>query len=92
MRKIGKSGTDHVFASRNRELTQWTMPRNVVGSQFSPMDGLEAARRIRALEGGREVKIAAITASVFREERDQVMAAGMDDFVRKPFREEEIFD
>jgi len=56
------------------------------------MDGLEASRRIRALEGGREVKIAALTASVFDEERDNIMAAGMDDFVRKPYRPEEVFD
>lgn len=56
------------------------------------MDGLEAARRIRALDGGRAVKIVALTASVFPEERDRVLAAGMDDFIRKPCRWEEIFD
>lgn len=56
------------------------------------MDGLESARRIRTMEGGGEVKIVALTASVFREERDNVMAAGMDDFIRKPYRPEEIFD
>jgi signal transduction histidine kinase/DNA-binding NarL/FixJ family response regulator len=55
------------------------------------MDGLEATRRIRGLDGGREVKIAALTASVFKEERDNVVAAGMDDFIRKPYRAEEIF-
>jgi signal transduction histidine kinase/CheY-like chemotaxis protein len=55
------------------------------------MDGLEATRRIRTLDGGREVKIAALTASVFKEERDNVMAVGMDDFIRKPYRAEEIF-
>jgi signal transduction histidine kinase/DNA-binding NarL/FixJ family response regulator len=55
------------------------------------MDGLEATRRIRTLDGGREVKIAALTASVFKEERDNVMTAGMDDFIRKPYRTEEIF-
>jgi signal transduction histidine kinase/ligand-binding sensor domain-containing protein/CheY-like chemotaxis protein len=54
------------------------------------MSGIEATRQIRALEGGRDVKIAAITASVFASERDQVLAAGMDDFVRKPYRPEEI--
>ena len=48
------------------------------------MDGLEATRRIRAIEGGRDVKIVALTASVFKEERDNVLAAGMDDFIRKP--------
>ena len=55
------------------------------------MDGLEATQRIRGLDGGREVKIVALTASVFQEERDNVMAAGMDDFIRKPYRPEEIF-
>jgi CheY-like chemotaxis protein len=56
------------------------------------MGGLEAARQIREMEGGREVKIVAITASVFAEQRDQVLAAGLDDFVRKPYRPGEIFD
>jgi signal transduction histidine kinase/CheY-like chemotaxis protein len=56
------------------------------------MDGLEAAKHIRELEGGREVKIVAVTASVFAEQREQVLAAGMDDFVRKPYRPREIFD
>jgi signal transduction histidine kinase/CheY-like chemotaxis protein len=56
------------------------------------MDGLEAAQRIRMLEGGSTVKIAALTASVFKEERDRLMAAGMDDFIRKPYQMQEIFD
>ncbi|MES9964897.1 MAG: ATP-binding protein, partial [Candidatus Sedimenticola sp. 20ELBAFRAG] len=56
------------------------------------MDGLEATRRIRALPGGDGVRIAALTASAFKEQRDEVMQAGMDDFVRKPYRPEEIFD
>ncbi len=55
------------------------------------MDGLEATRRIRALPGGREVKIAAVTASVFREQRDELLHAGLDDFVCKPYRPEEVF-
>jgi CheY-like chemotaxis protein len=56
------------------------------------MDGLEATQRIRALEGGREVRIVAISASVFKEERENVMRAGLDDFIRKPYRTNEIFD
>lgn len=56
------------------------------------MDGLEAARRIRKMDGGREVKIVALTASVFEEERNNIMVAGMDDFVRKPYRTEEVFE
>jgi len=56
------------------------------------MDGLEATRRIRILEGGRKVKIAAVTASVFASERESMLSAGVDDFVRKPYRRKDIFD
>jgi CheY-like chemotaxis protein len=56
------------------------------------MDGLEATRRIKAMEGGKETIIVALTASVFKEQRDEVLEAGCDDFLRKPFREVEIFD
>jgi len=56
------------------------------------MDGLEATRRIRALEGGKEVKIVAVTASVFEDQREEMIAQGMDGFVRKPFVASEIFD
>jgi signal transduction histidine kinase/ligand-binding sensor domain-containing protein/FixJ family two-component response regulator len=56
------------------------------------MDGKEAVRRIRDLDGGRNTKIVAVTASAFASERDDVMAAGMDDFIRKPYRPSEIFD
>jgi CheY-like chemotaxis protein len=55
-------------------------------------NGLEAARRIRELEGGREVKIVAVTASAFGWQREEVIAAGFNDFLRKPDRSSEIFD
>ena len=48
------------------------------------MDGNEAARRIRREPDGGAVKIVALSASAFDEDRDAVMATGADDFVRKP--------
>jgi CheY-like chemotaxis protein/two-component sensor histidine kinase len=60
--------------------------------QLPVIGGLEAARRIRELEGGREVKIVAVTASAFASQRHEVLSAGLDDFLRKPFRPREIFD
>jgi signal transduction histidine kinase/CheY-like chemotaxis protein len=54
------------------------------------MDGMEATRAIRGLERGGQVKIIALTASVFGEQRELVMASGMDDFVRKPYRAREV--
>ena len=56
------------------------------------MGGLEAAREIRAMDGGLRVKIVAISASAFAQQREEVLAAGLNDFVRKPYRREEIFD
>ena len=55
-------------------------------------DGQQAARLIRALEGGKDVKIAALTASVFAHQRNELVGNGFDDFVRKPYRPDEIFD
>lgn len=56
------------------------------------MDGLEATRRIKAMEGGKETVIVALTASVLKEQQEELLAAGSDDFVSKPFRADEIFD
>ena len=56
------------------------------------MDGVEATLRIRELSGGRQVKIVAVTASAFREQQQEMLAAGMDDFVSKPYRFGEIYD
>jgi signal transduction histidine kinase/CheY-like chemotaxis protein len=56
------------------------------------MDGIEATRNIRSMEGGQEVKIVAVTASVFKEQRGELLSAGMDDIINKPFRAGELFD
>jgi PAS domain S-box-containing protein len=56
------------------------------------LDGEEATRRIRRLPGGDKVKIVAVTASAFQEDQQEMLAAGMDDFVRKPYRPREIYD
>ena len=56
------------------------------------MDGLEATKRIRATGEGEKTVIAALTASAFEEDRKKIVDVGFDDFVRKPFLEEEIFE
>lgn len=55
------------------------------------MDGLTATGKIRELPGGKDVKIVALTASVFNGQMNEVVEAGMDDYVRKPYQVEEIF-
>ena len=59
--------------------------------QMPLMDGLEAARRIRALDGSRsQVPIVAMTANVMREDVAAAAAAGMDGHVGKPFSPDEL--
>jgi CheY-like chemotaxis protein len=55
------------------------------------MDGMEATRHIRADAALAWVKVIAVTASVFPEARQQIMAAGFDDILAKPLRSEELF-
>lgn len=61
------------------------------------IDGYEATRAIRGLEtdrGGAETRtvIVALTASAFEHDRGSILAAGCDEVVPKPFREETVFD
>ncbi len=56
------------------------------------MDGLEATHRIKSTDDGLHTKIIAITAQVLEEDRIQIMRAGFDDFIQKPYRNGEIFD
>lgn len=58
------------------------------------MDGYEATKRIHRAATQMQTPppvIIALTASAFSEDRDAVLAAGCDDFVRRPFRESDIF-
>ena len=55
------------------------------------MDGYEAARRIRVLPGGEAVKIAAITATALHEQESEILAAGCDEIVKKPYTGDEIY-
>lgn len=56
------------------------------------MNGYEATEYIKATTKGQATAIIALTASIFEEERAIVLSAGCDDFIRKPFREAEIFE
>lgn len=56
------------------------------------MDGIESTIQIRRLKGGDIVKIVALTASALKEDQEEIMKHGFDDFVRKPYIINEIFD
>ncbi|MGA2547536.1 MAG: ATP-binding protein [Rectinemataceae bacterium] len=55
------------------------------------MDGYEATRRIKSSARGQATVIIALTASAFASDRNLILSEGCDDFVRKPFVEEDIY-
>lgn len=75
------------------QLFQYWKPDLIWMDRRMPvMDGIETAKRLRQLPQGKHVKIVAVTASAFKEQQQEMLEAGMDDFIRKPYRFEEIYD
>jgi CheY-like chemotaxis protein len=55
------------------------------------MDGIEATKKIRAIEGAhRHTPIIALTADTMKGEKEKCFQAGMDEFLSKPFRQQDI--
>jgi signal transduction histidine kinase/CheY-like chemotaxis protein len=71
---------------------QWEPHLIWMDMRMPVMDGYEATKYIKSTIKGNATAIIALTASVFEEEKAIVLSVGCDDFIRKPFREQVIFD
>ena len=72
-------------------VSTWSPQLIWMDIQMPVMDGLEATRQIRQLDKGKTVPIVALTAHAFAEEQQDILGAGCDDIILKPFQEKDIF-
>jgi signal transduction histidine kinase/CheY-like chemotaxis protein len=71
---------------------QWQPHLIWMDMRMPVMNGYEATQQIKSHLQGQATVIIALTASTLEEEKAIVLSAGCDDFVRKPFYEEVIFE
>jgi len=69
----------------------WNPHLILMDMRMPVMDGYEATRRIKETEKGKNTPIVALTASAFEDERKKIEALGMQGYIRKPFKESELF-
>ena len=58
--------------------------------QMPVMDGYEATAIIRKLPGGDKLRILAVSANAFEEDREKSLQAGMDGHIAKPLKVDEL--
>jgi signal transduction histidine kinase/ActR/RegA family two-component response regulator len=91
---LGKLGCEVTTAAHGGEaldqLEQREFDLVLMDCNMPVMDGYEASRQIRRSGRWPELPIVALTANAMSEERERCRAAGMSDYLAKPFRREEL--
>ena len=75
-----------------RTWETWRPNLILMDRRMPVMDGMEATQKIRAHPDGKQTKIIALTASAMDEDRREVMTSGVDDYLSKPCKEDELLD
>ena len=73
-------------------FSQWNPDIVLMDIRMPVMDGMTATKHIKATEMGRDTPIVALTGQTYEEDRLKIAAAGFDDYLRKPFEEQQLFD
>ena len=95
---LRKAGHDVITAENGREAVAAFRERTpdaiLMDVQMPELDGFEATAQIRELERGtgRHVPIIALTANAMKGDRENCLARGMDAYVSKPLRRQELHD
>jgi signal transduction histidine kinase/ActR/RegA family two-component response regulator len=91
---LGKLGCEVVVAGHGgealRELETQSFDLVLMDCNMPVMNGYEASRQIRQSARWPQLPIVALTANAMPEERERCRAAGMSDYLSKPFRREEL--
>jgi CheY-like chemotaxis protein len=96
MRLLEKRGHSVAVATNGREALEQMEASSfdlvLMDVQMPEMDGLEATRRLRAGERGSDKRqaVVAMTALVMKGDRERCIAAGMDGYMSKPIRPQEL--
>jgi CheY-like chemotaxis protein/HPt (histidine-containing phosphotransfer) domain-containing protein len=98
VRLLEKRGHKVQVANNGKEalaaLAARTFDVVLMDVQMPEIDGLEATAAIRRQERltGEHLPIIAMTAYAMKDDRDRCLAAGMDHYISKPIRAQELFE
>ncbi|MCF5087425.1 response regulator, partial [Pseudomonas gessardii] len=91
---LSKLGCEVVVAAHGgealKQLEEQRFDLVLMDCNMPVMDGYEASRQIRRSGRWPQLPIVALTANALAEERERCRAAGMNDYLAKPFRREEL--
>ena len=96
IKMLEKRGHQIVVAGNGKEalaaLAKRTYDLVLMDVQMPVMDGLEATRQLREMEkgAGRRQPVVAMTALVMKGDKERCMEAGMDGYISKPIRPQEL--